>query len=115
MRELKFRTWNGKMSYPIDNIFPEDSLIKDLRNYKSGNVIIQQYTGLLDKNGKEIYEGDIVKLFNDSDELYEVVYNCFDNDILGFLLESYGGRGDWFDSRKREVIGNIYENSELLK
>jgi uncharacterized phage protein (TIGR01671 family) len=109
MRELKFRIWNDAEWLHVDEI-----TLYDLANLPQGwNA--QQYTGLKDKNGKDIYEGDIVKLFNDSDELYEVVYNCFDNDILGFLLESDGRRGDWFDSKKREVVGNIFENNELLE
>lgn len=125
MREIKFKIWDKTMN----RWWCEDSQYLQMdgtkihpapwstlsANLPDGCIEILQYTGLKDKNNVEIYEGDIVKLFNDPDELYEVVYNCFDNDILGFLLESDGGRGDWFDSKKREVVGNIFENPELLK
>jgi len=127
MRELKFRVWDHKRQYFVNEKFDDVAMYIKFDGSLTfistvggemkvkGEYTVQQYTGLKDKNGKEFYEGDIVKLFNDPDELYEVVYNDFDNDIVGFLLESDGGRGDWFDSRKREVVGNIFENPELIK
>lgn len=71
-----------------------------------------QSTGLKDKNGTEIYEGDIVK--NIYDEIYVVKW--FD---AGFHLEEkYNGGFDYFELHfgdNKEVIGNIYENPELLE
>lgn len=127
MRYFKFRVWdvNEKCFLPSSR---ESCMYINFNGHVEGistvgepipmnedDYIIISYTGMKDKNGKEIYEGDIVKLFNDPDELYEVVYNDFDNDIVGFLLEADGGRGDWFAPRKREVMGNIFENPELVK
>ena len=76
------------------------------------DIELMQYTGLKDKNHLKIYEGDIVKF---EDELYKVIY---DTDECRFLLvdEGDGTRvlGGW-RSHLIEVIGNIYENPELLE
>ena len=76
------------------------------------NIILMQYTGLKDKNGKEIYEGDMVQIDHHwdsdwADKPHEVNY---DN---GSFFP--WGTGDWEEiSDKWEIIGNIYENPELL-
>lgn len=86
---------------------------------KSG--ILMQYTGLKDKNGKEIYEGDIVKYFNDYYDLKglngcvksQVEWDnggfCVDDADIGAYCE------DNSDITGLEVIGNLYENPELIK
>lgn len=74
------------------------------------------YTGLKDKNGKEIYEGDIVR-----DEVAEEKYSLFEPAIftvewveMGFLLRDKSGTIWDYSLRGMEVIGNIYENPELI-
>ena len=78
---------------------------------------IGQYTGLKDKNGKKIFEGDIVK---DDYCIYEVVYdgNGYYVEVVKLLKECGTDKGvlyDLSDYKDLEVIGNIYDNPELLK
>lgn len=93
---------------------------------------VMQFTGLLDKNGKEIYEGDIVKDVSNyvyNGVVYVVKFGDYDNDGLyedyiggygwyGEVVDGWLDKGDviGFDRIKNvEVIGNIFENPELLK
>jgi uncharacterized phage protein (TIGR01671 family) len=71
---------------------------------------LMQFTGLFDKNGKEIYEGDILKIFNKN---YEVKFNISVSGMkvdYGYPVIHNGPAPHWV-----EVIGNIYENKDLLK
>ena len=70
---------------------------------------LMQYTGLKDKNGVEIYEGDIFKITKEPEEINSVIFysGCWQFEEHGLYLI------DWCD--RGIVIGNIYENPELLK
>lgn len=108
-RELKFRVWNPDeeqmMHFTLNNIwFPDRYLIQDKYD-------VQQYTGLKDWTGKEIYEGDILARLN-TEYFYEVRY-----DVEGtcYLVTNKDGQGNLGYYRKLiEVIGNIFETPDLL-
>ena len=104
--EIKFRAWNGKKLLSPARTEVEMSL----RGFaQSLDFILMQYTGLKDKDGKEIYEGDILQEDDIYDrptkQFYEVKYNA--------TSTTFGIHWSMQDSYK--IIGNIYENPELLK
>ena len=108
-REIKFRYWtkDGQMS-------KEFLLQETIGNENWDNLIPMQYTGLKDKNGKEIYEGDIINGYltlvdEDNYDFQDIIeykycsFQCPNN--ADFPLNAY---------TEIEVIGNIYENPELM-
>jgi len=125
MREVKFRAWDNydKKMVSWMEILENRSYTYDFMNNVLKNLIPQQFTGLLDKNGKEIYEGDICRgTMPDTErdepfDLMEVKYE----DASFSLYRIKNNRGLYFGeldmpalNKSIEVIGNIFENSELL-
>lgn len=106
MREIKFRAWkNSEMKY--SDSFPDLSCFFCLAYGQMGEELglLMQYTGLKDKNGKEIYEGDILK----NDDYERVRIMTWEQDSTEpFPFRYYESTDDW------EIIGNIYQNPELL-
>lgn len=139
-REIKFRAWDDDSDsmlyqdkdkelcvFAIDEsgiccwIFPGESMYgQDPCDLESTPCYeIMQYTGLKDKNGKEIYEGDILRYVY-SDLLFNWLISFDDG---AFIFQSIGIDGYLMDKYRltqsncldREVIGNIYENPELIR
>ena len=84
--------------------------------------LLMQYTGLKDSNGKEIYEGDLFGVTNLSGDLEIVGEAIFDTDLAQFTIKY--ANGGWAElwqhlsertNKAKEIIGNIYENPELLE
>lgn len=126
MREIKFRIWDKKMNkmiYPNDPVSGEiliyplwvinlDGTVLDEDYFKLNDVVLMQYTGLKDKNGREIYEGDIVEIegFKEHMEVF------FKDGYFGWGKQHYGMYSfDPFGLEKLRVIGNIYEGIKLNK
>ena len=74
---------------------------------------LMQFTGLLDKNGKEIYEGDVVTRAGAGFATRRNTVSYMDSGFSPFAYDDFGDEG--YAASSCEVIGNIYENPELLK
>lgn len=117
-REIKFRVWDKedkKMLYYDTNIVPDITLNGVLIDEKRSNMsylfILMQYTGLKDKNGKKIFEGDIVreKVIN-----VEIIWQVKWEFNQWIFKNKYNARRA-FVPKSIKVIGNIFENKNLLK
>ena len=137
MREIKFRAWGKNSKEFLQDKNGYGLTLKEIQNISDIDLWeFQQFTGLKDKNGKEIYEGDIIEftdkwewyrgqyaikmLFADKEEK-EILKKQYDNEPMErrvVELETFDGinfskydleQGRW------EVIGNIFENPDLIK
>lgn len=114
-RKIKFRAWDKERKEWLSYFeLGKNGAITCYEINETQNLIIQQYTGLLDKNGKEIYEGDICK--NGDWEENANAYN-YRIEVVEYIDKEACFRGWNFniDGMTCEVIGNIYENSDLIK
>lgn len=108
MREIKFRAWDKESKTMIYDTFPNGLSSSDILARWNPEWIMQ-YTGLKDKNGKEIYEGDILK------QAGGFIFKVGFKDGK-FMLDNEVGK-DWEIANMGWlfVIGTIYQNPELLK
>jgi uncharacterized phage protein (TIGR01671 family) len=117
MREIKFRVWDkedqkiyygvgfGESAQKFYRYVSEDD--NDYKYYDEG----MQYTGLKDKKDKEIYEGDILRSINDFGVHYNLVCSC---DGM-FTIDTLDPMPLSMSCTYQEIIGNIYENKEVLE
>jgi uncharacterized phage protein (TIGR01671 family) len=131
MREFKFRLWSIEekqfISPNILEVFDESGDLTAFKYIKTGklnplympveNYIIQQYTGLTDKNGKEIFEGDII--IDTQKQKYEIIFDenhaRYDLKVCGEnKLSQTSYFTQIYEKKHIEVIGNIFEHPELL-
>lgn len=131
-REIKFRGQNIKGEWHYGLLSHNKDVDSDYEWFisnKAGKPFafgaieksIGQFTGLYDKNGKEIYEGDIVKHFNHNEIIREIIFmkGSFGywtgKEFISYASNYHFEWNDFYKSEKIEIIGNIYENPELLK
>lgn len=124
MREIKFRAWDKEKKMwtnwkCYDNMFyfMDKNTGVWIRDDEFKRFILLQYTGLKDKNGKGIYEGDIVNC-KEYECCGEIVW---DEDVPAFMFDVLEKNGDFYSEWLNEyvdvieIVGNIYENPELLE
>ena len=137
MREIEFRakkTENGKWVYGYYHKLNESFENKDciLEHHRNTSTIIDittvgQYTGLIDKNGKKIFEGDIHHNYDThskKDRWYIVCYGEFHDTVYNFdgygwyFVEINGDDTESFEGNEQDyvnIVGNIYDNPELIE
>ena len=134
MKELKFRVYDKKKKQMFDVMclysdrqleYRDGFAVVKLNKNDSNDFVVMQYTGFKDKNNKEVYEGDIV-LIDVGDSFLEIKQQCvvrYDNMNASYCFETNSGNKkyltrfgnpDFFFKNKVEVIGNVYENPELI-
>ncbi len=125
-RKLKFRVWNRKKEemlkpfHLLQYMDASERYQQEMCDAYGEDVVLMQYTGLKDKNGVEIYEGDVVKYVVNPHYEFENgkrtgVVKFEDGRFTPLPGHTHSDDLSDFENDKFEVIGNIYENPNLLK
>jgi uncharacterized phage protein (TIGR01671 family) len=119
MRKIKFRAWDKEAKQML-SVRDIDFCGEEISTYGTQGdwigfdyVELMQFTGMLDKNKKEIYEGDIVIVHDDNDLTGAIIW---DKDELEYQIqvENVCTKMGCYYSRELEIIGNIYESEEIV-
>ena len=119
MRQIKFRGWN-KDYKRMSKSFTIEEAFDMKKPYPTPKIVFMQYTGLKDKKGVEIFEGDIVKADVKTEIAdFTIIWGTQGGFEMHSVKKNHGDHSDhveFFPGQfTLEVIGNIYENKEVLK
>jgi len=107
MREIKFRAWDKAYGGYVQSGIQFNNTT--MRLEAVGGLILEQYTGMNDRNGEDIYEGDVVRRANDT---WQIIWQIiWEKDCWGAYRKGENLM-DWWD--EFEVVGNIHANPELI-
>lgn len=132
VRSFYMPQYNEKCTSIHDSLTDDILGFEDCRFYKVDGETICQFTGLKDKNGKPIFEGDMLRMDDDEDDVGVIIFKdgCFRLEIHGLCgtwtesgFDEYGGGYgiiecepiDYWYLNDMEIIGNIHDNPELMK
>jgi len=114
-REIKFRAWDGSAMHDWQELCCPSHQLSEVFN---GDYILMQYTGLKDANGREIYDGDILKLTSEyrgkGERPSYVIFKDSQWMMQGTMHHSHIDSINNYSLDRMDVIGNIYEDPDLL-
>ena len=115
-REIKFRVWDN-VDYMSKPFTLYDLMGSQAKIEFTHDCIVMQYTGLNDKDGQEIYEGDVVENHypEKTSDIYIVRFSLSDFGTRFEIVNHATGVNRWWKEATCRVIGNIYQNPELLQ
>jgi len=130
-RDIKFRCWDGERMFENIGLTPIEVIVYDFHNGKMipptedwrfgrDTVNIMQFTGLKDKNNKDIYEGDVMRKHTPYNEEWDTKFTYYKvsfgiiNDRMQWFLHRFSTLPYVGNFNELEVVGNIYENPNLL-
>ena len=132
-REIKFRAWDKVHECYLYDVQGAYDTLSGCVKYENGDnavydeecfagfldndqYVVEQYTGLHDKNGREIYEGDVLDIgLRNQDDKPVIAPVSYETYAAGYVLDN-GGNGIWQRlTEDCEVIGNIFEDKQLLE